>query len=116
MTDLIAVITASDPALRNQSLDALCSTLSLDDLLRQSKALDAFRRASENLYERVRALFFLYAIHRFHLPARLLHGSGGSESTKRSKRSRIPFSGYDLLLRRRFEEYLDAREPDEAAA
>ena len=30
--------------------------------------LDAFRRRSDNLYERVRALFFLYAIHRFHLP------------------------------------------------
>ena len=30
--------------------------------------LDAFRRTSDNLYERVRALFFLYAIHRFHLP------------------------------------------------
>ena len=28
----------------------------------------ALRRASDNLYQRVRALFFLYAIHRFHLP------------------------------------------------
>ena len=30
--------------------------------------LEQLRHSSENLYERVRALFFLYAIHRFHLP------------------------------------------------
>ena len=44
------------------------ATLPLDALLAECAALDRFRRPSDNLYERVRALFFLYAIHRFHLP------------------------------------------------
>src|SRR6185295_2397556 len=53
--------------------------------------------------ERVRASFFLYAIHRFHLPARL-------ESISRITHhaSRIPFKGYEHLLQRRFEEAIDA--------
>src|SRR2546423_1444481 len=72
---LIDIITATDTARRDQSLDAFCSGLTLEELLRECAALDAFRRTSENLYQRVRALFFLYAIHRFHLPLRLSHTS-----------------------------------------
>ena len=75
MADLISIITATDPALRNQSLEGACAELSLEELLKQCAQLDAFRRRSENLYERVRALFFLYAIHRFHLPSKLLEPS-----------------------------------------
>lgn len=71
MPDLTTLITASDPATRDQSLDSACAGLSLEQLLAQCAGLEAFRRRSENLYERVRALFFLYAIHRFHLPPRL---------------------------------------------
>src|SRR5712691_13508548 len=99
MVDLIRLITATDPALRNQSLDAACAELSLQDLLQQCAELDAFRRRSENLYERVRALFFLYASHRFHLPSKLVHASRITHHT-----SLIPFKGYEHLLRRRFEE------------
>ncbi len=55
------------------------------------------RRSSDNLYERVRALFFLYAIHRFHLPFQ--RGVRGPAT--------IPFHGYENLLRRRFEEALE---------
>jgi len=72
MPDLISIITATDPALRNQPLETACGELSLDALLQECAGLDAFRRRSENLYERVRALLFLYAIHRFHLPDKLL--------------------------------------------
>ncbi len=57
-------------------------------------ALDAFRRESTNLYERVRALFFLYAIHRYHLPLKPGFPAQGL----------VPFSGYEHLLKRRFEE------------
>ena len=46
--------------------------------------LDAFRRCAENLYERVRTLFFLYAIHRFHLPGR------SQKSEVRSQNSFLP--------------------------
>jgi hypothetical protein len=94
---LIDVITARDAETRNRSLDALCRAATLEDLLIECEALDRFRRSSDNLYERVRALFFLYAIHRFHLSSRPGTGS----------RALIPFAGYTHLLKRRFEEALD---------
>jgi hypothetical protein len=104
MTGLLSIITTTDPALRNRALDAACADLPLQALLDQCAALDAFRRRSENLYERVRALFFLYAIHRFHLPAKLL---GEAPHKLEPSRSLIPFAGYEHLLRRRFEEAID---------
>jgi hypothetical protein len=72
-------------------------SLSLPDLLAECQALDGFRRTSGNLYERVRALFFLYAIHRFHIP---LHDRAAAPAA-------IPFAGYTNLLKRRFEEAID---------
>ena len=95
---LTDIITSGDPAVRNQSLDGVCASLSAEALLRECALLDAWRRDSENLYERVRALFFLYAIHRFHLPPKL--GSGGP--------GRVPFKGYEHLLQRRFEEAIES--------
>jgi hypothetical protein len=92
---LTRVITAGDAETRNLSLDALARTATLEDLLAECEALDRFRRSSNNLYERVRALFFLYALHRFHI------------STREGARSLIPFAGYTSLLKRRFEEALD---------
>src|SRR6266849_7166958 len=97
MQNLTGIITGTDPALRNQPLDALCVKMSLAGLLDQCEQLDAFRRRSDNLYERVRALFFLYAIHRFHLP--LKEGI--------ASRGLVPFKGYEHLLQRRFEEAID---------
>src|SRR5688572_30129376 len=94
---LTEIITANDPAVRNQSLDAVCRGASLDQLLAECAALDAFRRQSDNLYERVRALFFLYAIHRFHVP----------RIPRLNQRGLIPFHGYEHLLQRRFEEAID---------
>ena len=91
MPDLISIITATGPALRNRPLETACAELSPDTLLQQCTGLDAFRRRSENLYERVRALLFLYAIHRFHLPAKL---GATSRSTHHASRSLIPFKGF----------------------
>jgi hypothetical protein len=102
MADLISIVRATDPALRNSSLDEICLPLSLEQSLEQCAALDAFRRRSENLYEEVRALFFLYAIHRFHIPAKLIHASRITHHA-----SLIPFKGYEHLLQRRFEEAID---------
>jgi hypothetical protein len=102
MPDLTGIITASDPALRNQSLDDTCAGLSAQELLAQCAALDTFRRRGDNLYERVRALFFLYAIHRFHLPARLSANTASGPAG-----SLIPFKGFEHLLQRRFEEAID---------
>jgi hypothetical protein len=100
MSRLLPLITSPDPAVRNRALDAECAGLTAADLLAECAALDAFRRQRENLYERVRALFFLYAIHRFHLPDRL-------PGTARPGQGLVPFAGYVHLLNRRFEEAID---------
>ncbi len=97
MQSLISLITSPDPATRNQSLDGLCRRASVAELATACAELDAFRRRRENLYERVRALFFLYAIHRFHLPLR----------PALQRRGLVPFQGYEHLLHRRFEEAID---------
>ena len=95
--ELIAMITTSDPAVRDRSLDGFCRTADAAALRDAARALDAFRRQSENLYERVRATFFLAAIYRYHLPAKL----------PPSARALAPFEGYVRLLGRRFEEAID---------
>src|SRR5579872_1048815 len=92
--DLTGIITAADPDLRDRSLDAFCRSASLEALLEECALLERFRHAGDNLYERVRACFFLYAIHRFHLPLK----------PGLPVRGRIPFEGYLHLLERRFEE------------
>jgi len=97
VTHLTDIITARDPAVRNLSLDAVCRDAGVDTLLAECASLDAFRRTSDNLYERVRALFFLYAMHRFHLPFRV-----GMRA-----QALIPFRGYEHLLQRRFEEAIE---------
>lgn len=97
MSQLIDIITAQAPAARNRSLDLFCRAATFEQLLEECAALDQFRRRSGNLYERVRALFFLYAIYRFHLPLKPELPLGG----------RVPFDGYDNLLKRRFEEAID---------
>src|SRR5450631_4222703 len=97
MSQLTGIITAADPALRNRSLDAFCRAATLAGLLTECAALDQFLRASNNLYQRVRALFFLYAIHRFHLPFK----------PDIRAQAPIPFTGYNHLLQRRFEEAIE---------
>jgi hypothetical protein len=91
---LRSVITSDDPSIRDTPLDALCRPALLGELLDECADLDSFRRKAENLYERVRALFFLYAIHRFHLPAKPGLPPAG----------RVPFAGHERLLKRRYDE------------
>ena len=101
---LWGIITATEPEVRNRSLDAFCREAPAKQLLAEVRELERHRQTSENLYERVRALFFLYAIHRFHLP----------EASGTLSRAPIPFNGYEKLLHRRYEEaisvFLAARE------
>ncbi len=96
MSRFTGVITSGDEQ-RDLSLDSLCQGLSLDALLAECRALDDFRRNSDNLYQRVRAVFFLYAIHRFHIPR--LAGTAAS--------ALIPYAGFEDLLDRRFEEAIE---------
>jgi hypothetical protein len=90
---LLQIITSSGDE-RNDSLDSICENATLAQLLDDCAALDDFRRDCDNLYQRVRALFFLYAIHRFHIPRHVCPTSA----------AQIPFNGYQDLLERRFEE------------
>ena len=102
MQSLVGLITSTDPAVRNQSLDSQCLGASVVELSAAASELDAFRRSADNLYERVRALFFLAALHRFHLPAALASAAPAGQ-----RHALIPFRGYEQLLRRRFEEAID---------
>jgi hypothetical protein len=68
---LIDFITSPEPSSRNQPLEVWAKPATLGELLEACTALDRFRRDAQNLYERVRALFFLSALHRFHLPPKL---------------------------------------------
>lgn len=94
---LLTLITSEDSATRDRSLADACQSLSVSELLTECSELDNFRRSSENLYHRVRAIFFLQAIYRFHLPSKLPANATGS----------IPFAGYEELLSRHFEEAID---------
>ena len=94
MSKLVNLITSKDPVIRDQSLDVFCRSASLKQLLSECAALEDFRNGSTNLYEEVRSLFFLYAIHRFHIPTKIGIITRGL----------IPFHGYEDLLNRRFEE------------
>ncbi|TWU23479.1 UTP--glucose-1-phosphate uridylyltransferase [Novipirellula galeiformis] len=94
---LIEIIISDDDSIRNQSLESVCRGQTLSGLLESVGALDAFRRDEPNLYHRVRALFFLSAIYRYHLPPRLSVEQSGH----------IPYEGYEHLLARRFMEAID---------
>lgn len=94
---LLDLITSADPALRDHALAEACRELDAGALLEECHQLDEFRRTAENLYDRVRAIFFLSAIHRYHLPEKLATEASGS----------ISFPAYEDLLGRRFEEAID---------
>lgn len=91
---IVDTILSEDPETRDRSLDSMCRNMERDELLTVCEQLESFRRGTDNLYHRVRALFYLYAIHRFHLPEQLVGKECGS----------IPFSGFERLLGRRFQE------------
>ena len=97
MSELTEIITSDDLAVRNRSLDSFARSASMETLLAECAALERFRLTNENLYHRVRALFFLYAIHRFHLPAKAGMDAKGL----------VPYDGYANLLNRRFEEAIE---------
>ena len=96
-SELIDIIQSSDEDIRNRPLADACRDKDLSWHQAQCQELDQFRRSCENLYQRVRALFFLSAIYRYHIPTHLPVNHG-----------RIPFEGYTHLLSRRFSEAVDS--------
>ena len=93
---LIQIIISEDNSVRDRALEEVCQNMTISQLEKECRYLDAFWRKSSNLYQRVRALFFLYAIHRFHLPSKDIESKGF-----------IPFEGFEHLLNRRFIEAID---------
>src|SRR5688500_10889793 len=93
-TRVIELIESANPDVRNLALDAWCADKSCRELLDAANELDAYRRREHNLYQRVRALFFIATIHRYHLPAR----------ADLSRLGRVPYDGFQHVLDRRFEE------------
>lgn len=93
-TRLIDIILASEAEVRDCALEQWCAGRSVAELLAAAAELDEFRRGEGNLYRRVRALFFLSAIHRYQLPA----------LPDYPRRGRVPYAGFRFMLERRFEE------------
>lgn len=99
MSRLTEIICATEAQVRDLSLDSAVQEMDFAQVLRECAELEAFRHESENLYERVRALFFLAALCHFHLPERL---------PSDTRDGLIPYEGYEHLLSRRFEEAIDS--------
>ncbi len=97
MSRLIPIITSNDDSIRNRSLESVCEGAAASMLMEECAALHSFWQQSDSLYFRVRALFFLAAIHRFFLPAKMPSNQAGL----------IPFSAYRHYLERRFVEAID---------
>jgi len=91
---LTSIIRSGDPEIRNCSLDEFSQAATLDQLLDECADLEQFRRSCDNLYEQVRACFFLHAIYRYHIPLK----TGVKLSGK------LSFDTYEHFLSRRFEE------------
>ena len=97
MGQLVNIIISEDIEIRNTSLDSICKNLSATELIKECDALEIFRKESLSLYDKVRALFFLYAIHRFYIPF----------TNEVSTDSLISYEAYTHLLKRRFEEAIE---------
>lgn len=94
MNIFIETITSADPASRNRSFFELSRNLSANTLLKALRELDEFRKSTPNLYDKVRAILFLYAGFRFFL----------METKEIPAIGKIPYAGFDDLLSRRFEQ------------
>lgn len=82
-SSLVGIITATDTAARDVSIDDAVRPLDTDALLAEARALDTYRRVETDLYRRIRALLFLSDVYRVHLVARLGDSAGPSVSPAR---------------------------------
>lgn len=97
MNIFIETIVSTDPDKRNRSFFEMSRHLSAAQLQTALHELDNFRKATSSLYDKVRAILFLYAGFRF-----FLMENGATPST-----GKIPYAGFSELLSRRFEQAID---------
>ena len=90
----IATITADEPAVRDRAIGALVAGMTTAEVLAAAEGLEAFRRESKNLYERVRASIFLHWLYRYRVQDAPDVAGGGT----------IPVDGFNDLMERRFEQ------------
>jgi galactokinase/mevalonate kinase-like predicted kinase len=91
---LIETITHADASYRNRSVRELAAPFPLAEKLAACERLEQFRQVRKNLYERVRASLFLYAMYRFEIQDDVGVRAAGL----------IPFSGFMDLMERRYEQ------------
>ncbi|WP_421827778.1 UTP--glucose-1-phosphate uridylyltransferase [Larkinella sp.] len=94
MNVFIETITSTDPAKRNRSFYEISRRLSGKELLVLLRELDEFRKSTPSLYDKVRAILFLYAGFRFFL----------METSETPATGKVPYAGFEDLLARRFEQ------------
>lgn len=93
MNVFIETITSGNTAKRNVSFFEISRQLSAKELLKALRELDSFRKSTPNLYDKVRAILFLYAGFRFFL----------MEHKEIPRTGKISYAGFEDLLARRFE-------------
>ncbi|WP_026463804.1 UTP--glucose-1-phosphate uridylyltransferase [Adhaeribacter aquaticus] len=94
MNIFIQTITSTDPAIRNRSFYEMSQQFSSKELFKALRELDSFRKTTPNLYDKVRAILFLFAGYRFFL----------MEAKDVPDTGKIPYAGFEDLLSRRFEQ------------
>jgi len=93
MNVFIETITSAEPSKRNRAFFELSRNLSSKELLKALLELESFRKTTPSLYDKVRAILFLHSGFRFFL----------SEAKDVPDTGKIPYSGFEDLLGRRFE-------------
>ncbi|WP_187261595.1 UTP--glucose-1-phosphate uridylyltransferase [Pontibacter beigongshangensis] len=93
MNIFIQTITSAEATIRNRSFFELSRGLSARELQRDLRELDVFRKTTPNLYDKVRAILFLYAGYRFFL----------MQASETPSVGKIAYAGFEHLLGRRFE-------------
>ncbi len=98
MNIFIETITSADPQKRDRSFFELSRHMQSKELLAALLELEEFRKTTSNLYDKVRAILFLYAGFRFFLIS----------AKEIPKTGKVPYTGFEDLLARRFEQAIHA--------
>jgi len=94
---LLDLVEGHEPRGEPRFFEQLCRSAPRAELEQFAADLEEYRRGAQNFYHRVRALFFLEAIHRYFLPPHYPADQTGA----------IPFAGHQHALARRFEEAIE---------
>ncbi len=94
MNIFIETITSPDNLKRNRSFYEMSQRLTTKELLKALRELEEFRKTTPSLYNKVRAILYLYAGYRFFM----------MEAKDTPAVGKIAYEGFEDLLARRFEQ------------